>query len=246
MIGFKNSVLSNVKTRADGEVFEESDFAKSSYKSIFFKVVFFLAVTILSGFSWFFIPVDILYPILVFSSIGVFLALIINIFAPRVIPTSVLGVIYGLSEGLMLGAVLIVLNEVPEFQNIGTLAVLSTLVIFAVTLLLYLSNIVRATNKLRKILFIFLISTFIISIFYGIFSIVLEIEIDFLEIGICIAYILIGTIMLVIQFDQAESIVLGNAPKKYEWEVAFGLFVAILYIFVNLLRLLIILANKKK
>ena len=58
---------------------------------------------------------------------------------------------------------------------------------------------------------------------------------------ITLLLILYGSFMLVINFDNAKMIVSTGADKKYEWAVSLGLLVSIIYIYVQVIRLIIII-----
>jgi uncharacterized YccA/Bax inhibitor family protein len=51
--------------------------------------------------------------------------------------------------------------------------------------------------------------------------------------------------MLTLDFDRAENLVASGADKRSEWMVAMGLMVTIIWLYIEILRLLIILSNKR-
>ena len=59
------------------------------------------------------------------------------------------------------------------------------------------------------------------------------------------ALVLFGALMLTLDFDRAEMIVEGGADRAYEWTVAVGLMVTIIWIYVELLRFLAILNSRR-
>ena len=51
--------------------------------------------------------------------------------------------------------------------------------------------------------------------------------------------------MLILDFDRAQQLVQMGAPKNYEWTVALGLMVTIVWIYLEVLKLLVILLSRK-
>jgi len=58
--------------------------------------------------------------------------------------------------------------------------------------------------------------------------------------------IIFGALMLALDFDRAEMIVENGADKSYEWIVAVGLMVTIVWIYIELLRFLAIFASSRR
>jgi uncharacterized YccA/Bax inhibitor family protein len=59
-------------------------------------------------------------------------------------------------------------------------------------------------------------------------------------------FIVFGALMLTLDFDRAEMIVEGGMDRSYEWVVAVGLMVTIVWIYIELLRFLAIIANNRR
>ena len=59
------------------------------------------------------------------------------------------------------------------------------------------------------------------------------------------AFILLyGAFMLVLDFEQVNVIVANGFDKRYEWTAALGLMVTIVWIYIEVLRLLAIISNR--
>lgn len=131
------------------------------------------------------------------------------------------------------------------FNNIISQAVILTFVVVAVMYFLYSFRIIQVTNKLRSII---VIATASIAVFYlltwilGFFGI----QFEFLSasnnsefgIGFSILIILIAALNLLLDFDMIEQGVNMGAPKYMEWYGAFGLLVTIVWLYLEILRLL--------
>lgn len=189
--------------------------------------------------------------ILIASLFVALISVFVASFVPRLaMPFSI---IYAAAEGLLLGMIsLVYAASFPDF-NIIPLALMITFGIFGGMLALYSTKLIVVTNRFKRvmlgisfaILFSFVI-VFIASIFDGgatrhlLFG---DVNSP-LVLLIAILLIFYGAFMLVWSFDDAKNIVESGAPKRYEWLVGLGLVVSTVYIYLQVLRLLAILASR--
>lgn len=239
----KNPVLNRIDSN---EAIDRS--YTSSYAGVTLKTAILLLVTVLSGgFAWYLLNtnVDAAITILAVTGITSFISVLLASFIPRLaMPFSIL---YSAAQGFSLGLLTIIADLL--FPGIGITAVIITVVIFGVMLALYSSRTLRATTKFRKIMFTSLISILIFSIISILIPPINNLFVNNLGLAILLSaiFILFGAFMLIMNFDQAEQVVNSGAPKNYEWSVALGLIVTIIWIYVEVLRLLIIIfANSNK
>lgn len=246
----KNPILNKLDQT---EAFDRS--YSATYLGITIKTGILILVTIISGaFAWFLLgnqEVDAVASILAVSGITALISVMLASFIPRVaMPFSIL---YTLAQGFSLGALtflveLLTAGQGPLGASIAFSAVLITIIIFGVMLALYSSRTLRATNRLRKVMYTAVISILIFSIL-GLF--IPQIQNLFiinptLGIVLSIGLILYGAFMLILNFDQAEQVVNNGLPKNYEWTVALGLMITLIWIYVEVLRLLmLILVNRE-
>ena len=152
---------------------------------------------------------------------------------------------YALLEGLCLGAISAYYNFAfaETAPNIVINAVGLTFGTAAAMYLLYSFRIIRATQKFKAIV---ITATAGIAIFYLI-SIVLRmfgIDIPFLHegsalgIGFSIFVVALAALNLILDFDMIENGAEMGAPKYMEWYGAFGLLVTIVWLYLEILRLL--------
>lgn len=183
------------------------------------------------------------FAILGVSGIVGFISVMIGILIPRV--AAPFSILYSAAEGFLLGAVTALLETVVP--GIGLTAVLGTLVIFGVMLALYASRTIRATNRLRKTMYGMIIGILIFSILAIFIKPLNTLFISNPVVGILFSLFFIGygAIMLVLDFDRAEYIVQSGADKKYEWSVSLGLMVTIFWIYLEIVRLVALLAANK-
>lgn len=190
---------------------------------------------------------DALISIFIAATIAAFIAVLIGTLVPRV--SAPFGALYSASQGFVLGTLTILLDQI--FPGIGIMAITGTLVIFGVTLLLYTSGKVRASNKMRKFVLISLIGLILMSFTNWILSLIFPEVMTIIQTNLPLAIIVslfiifLGAIMLILDFDRAQQLVQMGAPKNYEWTVALGLMVTIVWIYLEVLKLLVILLSRR-
>ena len=155
--------------------------------------------------------------------------------------------IYAAFEGLFLGAISAMFNAV--YQGIVFKAVLLTFGVMFIVLLLYRLGILRATPGFVKWL---VIATGGIAGYYIIAIILSFFHIDIttgalggVGIGIQLFIVAIAALNFVLDFNTIEQGALQGAPKKLEWYAAFGLMVTLIWLYIEILRLLAILSSSR-
>ncbi len=153
--------------------------------------------------------------------------------------------IYALLEGLFVGAVSAYYNDAFDkfAPGIVMTAVALTIGVVIAMYLLYSFRIIKATQKFKAIV---ITATFGIAIFYLIaFSLsFFGITIPFLHegstIGIIFSLLVVGlaALNLILDFDMIETGSQMGAPKFMEWYGAFGLLVTVVWLYLEILRLL--------
>lgn len=190
---------------------------------------------------------DSLYIILGTSGIVAFIAVMLGIFIPRL--TAPFSILYSAAQGFTLGTLTLILNQV--MPGIGIMAVTATLTIFGIMLALYSSKTLRATNKFRKFMYGTILGIFAFTLISLIITLINPNILNFMNnptVAILVSVFLIayGAFMLILDFDRAQQIVESGADKRYEWTAALGLMVTIVWIYIEVLRLLtILLANRE-
>lgn len=159
-------------------------------------------------------------------------------------------ILYSVFEGLFLGGISRWYQAYGESQGNGNLvlqAVGATLVVFAVMLVVYKTGLVKVTQRTTKIFMVMLFSYMIIGLislvaalfgvgggwgFYGVGGI-----------GIIISLLAVGlaAFSLVIDFDGIVRMAQYGVEEKESWRCAFGLMVSLVWLYLEILRLLAIL-----
>ena len=160
--------------------------------------------------------------------------------------------VYALFEGVFLGAISATYNNVfaKTAPGIVTQAVLLTFGVVISMYMLYRFRVIKVTEKFRSII---LMATAGIAIFY-LLAIVLRlfhVDIAFIHegstlgIGFSLFVVAIAALNLLLDFDMIEKGVAAGAPKYMEWYGAFGLLVTIVWFYLEILRLLAKLADRR-
>lgn len=160
---------------------------------------------------------------------------------------------YALLEGLFLGSVSAMYNEVfaAKAPNIIMNAVGLTFGVCIAMYLLYSFRIIRATEKFKAVVFtatagiaIFYLIVMVLQMF-GIGNLPFLHEGSMLGIGFSLFVVAIAALNLIMDFDMIERGAEAGAPKYMEWYGAFGLLVTIIWLYLEILRLLSKLSDRK-
>ncbi len=153
----------------------------------------------------------------------------------------VLGPIYALAEGVFIGAIS---HSYETYQKgIVIQAAGATIGVFAIMLFLYRTNIIKVTDRMRRIV---IGATLGIMVFYGIALLInlLGGSVGFLNdtsalsIGFSFLVAGIAAFNLALDFDFIEKGAQAGLPKQMEWVAAVGLLVTIVWLYLEILRLL--------
>ena len=168
-----------------------------------------------------------------------FVAVIALYFKPQW--AKILGPIYALAQGFFVGSISKIYNE--QWDGIVVQAAGATLAVFAVMLVLYRTRIIKVTNRFRKIVIgatlgvmvLYLVS-FVINLFGG--------GVPFINdpsaFGILFSVFVCGlaAFNLALDFDFIERGSREGMAKDYEWVAAVGLLVTVVWLYLEILRLL--------
>lgn len=170
--------------------------------------------------------------------IGLILVLVIS-FVPKVSPYLV--PVYAVCQGLFLGA--ISANFESLYNGITLQAALITMGVFIALLLAYKTRLIKATENFKLGVFAATAGValvYLLSFVLGMFGVQVPYLHDnsLIGIGISIVIVIIAALNLVLDFDFIESGAQHGAPKYMEWYGAFGLMVTLVWLYIEILRLL--------
>lgn len=181
---------------------------------------------------------DVVYPLLIGSFVVAVVLLVGTSLRPEY--ASMTGPVYAAMQGVVLGVVTLILNaRYPGLPLQATLLTIATLIVMLVA---YRAGLIRATERFKTVvisctaaIFMFYIIAFAMSLF--------GLRIPFLHeggvIGIGFSLFVTGlaALNLILDFDAIEQGV-GRAPAHLEWFAAFGLVVTLVWLYMEMLRLL--------
>ncbi|WP_149084637.1 MULTISPECIES: Bax inhibitor-1/YccA family protein [Microbacterium] len=158
---------------------------------------------------------------------------------------------YAAFEGLFIGGISSYFEVL--WPGIVFQATLATLSVVGVTLALFASGKIRASKKATKIFMIAMIGYLVFSLLnlilmwtgvlpqdqaFGLYSA----EIMGIPLGLIIGVLVVimAAYSLVLDFDQIQQGVRNGAPRKYGWLGAFGIMVTVVWLYVEILRIIAI------
>ena len=151
--------------------------------------------------------------------------------------------VYAIAQGFFVGAI----SKMYEtwYDGIVVQAAGATIAVFGVMLVLYRTRIIKVTNRFRKIV---ISATIGVMVFYGVCLLIQLFAgsdaVSFLSspslLGIAFSVFVAGlaAFNLALDFDFIERGAQQGLDKDFEWYAAFGLLVTVVWLYLELLRLL--------
>lgn len=176
---------------------------------------------------------------------GFILALVIIFSRGRLAP--VLSPFYAIGEGFFIGGISSFFEA--TYSGIVMQAVAGTLAALLSMLLLYRAKVIQCTDKFRAVLFTATMSIgviYLIQIIASLFGrgIPQIFTSSAIGIGFSVVVVLIAAFNLIVDFDFIEKGAENMLPKAFEWYGAFGLMVTLIWLYLEILRLLAKLADR--
>ncbi|KAF0241801.1 MAG: Bax inhibitor-1/YccA family protein [Sediminibacterium sp.] len=182
----------------------------------------------------------------VLMMVGIFGGLITAIaisFKPNWAPF--LAPLYALLEGLFIGGISVIMNAAfaKSYPGLVMQAVGLTFGVAISMFILYNFRIIKATERFKSVIFtatlgigIFYLLTMVLRMF-GV-NVSFMYDSSMLSIGISLFVVGIAALNLILDFDMIEQGAEQGAPKFMEWYGAFGLMVTIVWLYIEMLKLL--------
>ncbi len=224
---------------------EQTD--RMTYENTIQKIVGSFAVLLAAAAVGWFVPL-----LAIPAAIAGFVVSLVLIFKKK--PSAPLTLAYAGLEGLFVGGISAIFSNL--YEGIVPQAVFGTLAVVGVTLFLFMSGKVRASKRATKIFLVAMIG-------YAAFSLVnlglmvfgvtdgpfglRSIEFLGLPLGfwLGILVVLLAAYSLVLDFDSIKTGVERGAPAAFGWTAAFGVMVTVVWLYVEILRLLAILRGSE-
>ncbi|MEJ6488496.1 Bax inhibitor-1/YccA family protein [Leucobacter sp. USCH14] len=209
-----------------------------TYENTISKTILLFVIVLAFGAVGWFMPVLALP-----AAIGGLVLGLVNAFKKQ--PSVPLIVLYAVFQGVFLGGISGIFES--QWSGIVSQAIIGTLAVFATVLILFRSGKVRTSPKLNKI--------FMVAIFgYLAFSLVnfvlmltgvnqdpWGLRSGWLGLAIGALAVLLAAYSLVMDFELIQNGVQNRVPEKWAWSAAFGLMVTLIWLYVEILRILAIL-----
>ncbi len=192
---------------------------------------------------------DVISPVLLIGAgIGGLILALVTIFKKEWAPITV--PLYAILEGALLGGISYMYNA--SYNGIVTNAILLTVGILVSLLIAYRSGYIKATENFKLGIFaatggiaIVYFVNFIMGFFGSGLGVMSINNASPLSIGFSIVVVIIASLNLVLDFDFIEEGAEKGAPKYMEWYGAFGLLVTLIWLYLEILRLLAKLNSRK-
>jgi uncharacterized YccA/Bax inhibitor family protein len=200
--------------------------------------------------GWFTAPtMPWLYFVAMFAGLGLGLA---NAFKKQVSPPLILA--YAAVQGLFLGGISWAYDQWAlgtGYEGLVSQAIIGTLVAFVVMLALYKTRIVKVNGRFMKIMMVAMVSYLVIALmsfvsalfgvgggfgFYGVGT---------LGIILCMIGVALASFSLLIDFESINRGIQAGLPSQESWRMAFGLLVTLVWLYLEILRLLAIIAASR-
>jgi uncharacterized YccA/Bax inhibitor family protein len=182
----------------------------------------------------------VIYPAVMTGALGGFVVAIATSFKRSWAPVT--APVYAVLEGLFIGGISMVMEQ--RFPGLVLQAVLLTFGVMFALLAAYQSRIIRPSETFKAVIVgatfgivvVYLVSMLIQLFFHTAIPLIFESG----PVGITFSLIVVGiaALNLVLDFDFIENGIAYGAPKWMEWYAAFGLTVTLVWLYIEILRLL--------
>lgn len=171
--------------------------------------------------------------------LAAFVLAMITLAQPRT--AAVTGLAYAALEGFLLGAISAVYDV--RFDGIVVQAVILTVAVLLATLLLHLLGVLQATSRMARGVTVAMGGLVLLYAFGWVLSI-FGVDIAFwarptsFSLFFSVAVVGLAAFNLVLDFDMIESLSEAEAPKSMEWVAAFGLILTLVWLYLEVIRLI--------
>ncbi len=178
---------------------------------------------------------------IIVGAIGGLITGLITAFKPTV--ATITAPMYAILQGLFLGGISLYVTVQYQLDGVVIQAITLTIGVLFLMLFLYRSGIIKVTDKLRMgivaatgAVFLMYLINFVMS-FFGAAFFTME-DTSLMAIGINLVIVGIAAFNLLLDFDFIDRASEAGAPKAMEWYGAFGLMVTLIWLYIELLKLL--------
>lgn len=179
------------------------------------------------------------FPLMIGGAIGGLIVALVTVFKKEWSPVT--APLYALLQGLFLGGISAIYNQ--QTNGIVLQAVMLTFGVMAAMLFLYQSGIIKVTDKFRLMIVAAtggIMLVYLVTLGLGFFGISVPFIHGSGTVGIVFSLFVVGiaALNLALDFDTIDRGVSAGAPRYLEWYCAFGLMVTLIWLYLEILRLL--------
>lgn len=244
----KNPVLNGLEKRVEASNESYVTGKTTTFTGIATKTGFLLAIIFaISLYIWYDITtLGILTPylpgLLIGGMIVGFISVLVASFSRTASPTFT--VIYAIAEGVVLGTISSLVEKMVP--GIVFNAIVITFAIFGFLLVAYSTGLFKVGMRFRKIFYTMMFGLMIGFLFYfifGLFGINLMGDNPTIYLIFTLVLVLLASFSLLIDFDNCKMSVEDGLPARYEWYLSLGILVSLIWLYIEILRLLLILSS---
>ena len=200
-------------------------------------------VVIVAAAVFFLLPPQILFPASIVASLATIVVVFI-VASRRIISPALVGV-FAVVEGVMVGGISKIFESF--YPGIVVQAVFATFVAAALTLAAYKFFNIRVTPKFQKVIFIATAAFAVVMLLNLVLSLLginlglrtgVTGPVSLLAIGVSAIAVVLAVLNLVLDFDYIERGIEMGAPASQSWKAAFGLTVTLVWLYVEMLRII--------
>ncbi|MFW0119821.1 Bax inhibitor-1/YccA family membrane protein [Rothia sp. P5766] len=182
------------------------------------------------------------FPILMFVGlVGGLVLGFVNALKKQVSPALVMT--YSVMEGFLVGGLSLFFEA--SYPGIVVQAVLATVIVFGTILALFSSGKIRATAKLTRFFMVAAISYTVFCLVNLVTSMFFDfnarsVEVMGIPLGLIIGLfaVLLATYSLLLDFTHASEAIKSGLPERESWRIAFGLVVSLVWLYIEILRVI--------
>lgn len=204
-------------------------------------------VVLVAAAAFFFLPFQLLMPAAIVASLATIGITFLVALRRTVSPALVM--VFAIVEGIMVGGISAIFEA--RYSGIVVQAVFATFVAAGLTLAAYKFFNIRVTPKFTKIVVIATIAFAVVTLLNFVLAIVgvnggtglglragVDGPVSLLAIGVSALAVVLAVLNLVLDFDYIEKGVQMGAPANQSWKAAFGLTVTLVWLYVEMLRII--------
>ncbi|MBE1484922.1 Bax inhibitor-1/YccA family protein [Plantactinospora soyae] len=213
-----------------------------SIDDVVVKTVTLLGITGLSAAAaWVLVPNELVGAAWIGAAVvGLVLGLVIS-FMRMANPALVIA--YAVIEGVFVGMVSKFFESIAGYDGIVLQAVIATFGVFFLMAGLYKVKAIRATPKFIRGVVAAMVGVFAVMLINFVITLTTDIDTGLrsggpVAIGFSLICIVIASLSFILSFHEVEEGVRMGLPRRYSWIAAFGILVSLVWLYIEILRLL--------